>query len=927
MEVVGLKAESHPGGNRVDLTWTNPVDANFRGVKILRREASYPELRRDLGSVNEIHDEPSVLTPAGAPGSFSDNGLKSETVYYYAVVAYDNTLPTAKTFPSFTSAMATGNYQSAGIMYRNLPAIYQRFDVLKPPAAVLDPEDKDKGQLLRLLEVTGPQFDLLRSFARAGRNFSDVKSIDGDLLPLLADWIGWDMGVNFSLARQRNEIGYAPHFYRTTGVAANLQAMINRITPWKAELKEFVHNVFLSNEPEQLAIWEIERVGSPQSTPRQVTLDLAYEGKPATVSAADRRQWIFYQTRQSFPTPEGNEDRWQIFYKIHDGDQWLPSRQVTRGNQINKYPAAVQRPDGSFWLFWTSYESIGTGVPRPQIKLAILSAGSDVRRPKITAALPGPFNFVDGDLFRLTVTINGVSTTRAIILHQEHFQNIAAATASELKTLFNRELINANARLTDQGNLVIEGSATGAASTLTVPASPVATKIGLAAGTRAGANATSAQLSASRVGPYALSEGVTLSIQIDADEPTQFEIRTGTDFPNLAAVSAAQLAAFINRSRPGVAQNAGGRLVLNSPLPGESSSVRVWVNDSTAAGALGFGAPLPPAAPNAIDDCEPTAFQDGGNNVWVFWSSRRAGPWNIWYNRFDGTSWGTAKRLTDGTEADREPATVFDPAGRIWVFWSRKKTNGFWNVFHRTTTVLNFATIVDADWSVARQLTPVPTDFDNKEPAACVTAANAVDLYYASNVSNGWHIRSAGITVAAQAADQPITLGQFSNRCPAVLRTNGITRLWFRSNESVNYVSGIYPSARTVDARYAGSTTADTDNALKIGAREKFADVQRYTYDTGLAEDDWYARNVLGIFLSANTNDQRLIERISLILGAGLIRFLPIQVRVVLVVRSLAGFLFLRTWKAGLVTGVMPDLKVAPNLSFRLFQAGATEGG
>ena len=72
MEVLGLKAEPHPDGNRVDLVWTNPTEANFRGVKILRREVTYPELPGDLGSIFQIHDEPIALTPAGANADFSD---------------------------------------------------------------------------------------------------------------------------------------------------------------------------------------------------------------------------------------------------------------------------------------------------------------------------------------------------------------------------------------------------------------------------------------------------------------------------------------------------------------------------------------------------------------------------------------------------------------------------------------------------------------------------------------------------------------------------------------------------------------------------------------------------------------------------------------------------------------------------------------
>lgn len=929
MEVLNLKAEFSLDGNRIDLVWTNPTEAAFRGVKVLRREATYPDLSIDLGTTVQIHDEPAANTPPGAEGRFSDLGLKSETVYYYAVAAYDNSLP-VRHFPVFTSAMATGDYQNAAIMYKRLPALYQRFDVLKPPnVPELNPDDKDKGQLERFLEIVGPQLDLVRSFARATRTFSDVQKIDGELLPLSASTIGWETGSTLSLAKQRNEVRYAPHFYRTTGIAANLQTTLNRITPWKAEIKEFVHNVFRSNEPEQLTIWEIDRVESPASSPRIVTLDMAYEGRPTTLQAADGRQWSFYHARQSVPTADGIEDRWQIYYKIRSDAGWLPSRQLTDGAAINKYPAAVQRPNGSFWLFWTSYED-RLGRVFPQIKLAIFSAGRDAQRARISATLPGPFAFTDGDVFRLTTITNGVTLTRTLKLRQNHFNNMAVATSSELAELINREIPNANARVTEQGNLVIEAETAGAAASLTtVPPSAVAVKIGLAAGVFTGANATSAQLN-SRVGPFGLADELTLSIRVDAQEPTRVVFRAA-DFSNLALATAAEVATVINRKLAGVAQAVGGALRLTSPSSGESSLVAIMANDSTAAGPLGFGVPLPAALPQPADDCEPTVFQDSVNNVWVFWSSRRSGPWNIWYNRFDGTNWGVAKRLTSATDADREPSAIFDPAGRICVSWSRKKAN-LWNIVYRFTTVLNFAglnfaALNNANWDPEREL-PVAAGFENKEPAGVVTAANTVGLFYASNVTNGWHIRSAVVTPAAPpASDQAITSGQFSHRTPSVLRVGGVTRLLFRSNESLRYASKLYPIARTLDARYGGSTTVDSYNALKIGTREKFFDVQRYTFDTDTGAKNWYARNVLGLFISATTNDQKLIERASLIVASEVNRFLPIQVRVVLIVSSLSGFVFLRTWKTGMPISTLPNLNAAPpDLSFRLFLSGATEG-
>lgn|GEM_PF-3238077 len=933
MEVLDLKVEAHPKGHRVDLSWTNPADANFRGVKVLRRETTYPELPGDLNTVFEIRDEPISMAPAGASVRFSDLGLKSETVYYYAIAAYDNTLPVATYFPVFVSCMATGAYQSAGTMYQKLPALYQRFDLSKPPKAPeLDPADQDKGQLLRLMELVGPQLDLLRSFARAGADFSDVQRVDSDLLSLLATWIGWESSARLSLAKRRNEIAYAPHFYRTVGIAANLGAMLNRVTPWSARIKEFVHNVFLSNEPEQLTLWEIDQLGVPGHEPQLVTLDFAYEGKPVAVRAADGAQWLFYQAQRSVPTTQGPEDRWQIYCKVNDQGRWLASRRLTVG-RADKYPAVVQRPDGSFLLFWTAHESAG-GKVMPQILSEVFSAGHDARRPQRLGTLAGPFVFTDGEVFNITVTADGKSISRIVTLHLEHFHTVnlvtstATATADEIAALLNREIPGVEVSVNQDNHVLIEAVAGGSTSSLNLTASSVATKLGLATGITNGTDATTARLLSGGVEKFALAAGDTLSVRIDADSTIKITF-AASDFSDiLTGATAEEVAAAINRVRPRVASAAAGRLRLSSPSSGAGSFVTVLLDSSTAAGKLGFGVALPPAAPQPAPDTEPTAFTDAGNNVWLFWSSRRAGPWNIWYSRFDGTTWGAPKQVTGGLEADREPCAVFDSAGRIWVSWSRRKTVGLprslWNVFYRTTTDLDFN--LAQNW-VERELAPVPADFENREPAAIVTAANTIQLFFASSGTDGWHIRSTQITPASQGAVQPITSGQFSHRAPAALRVGPVTRLWFRNNESREYISSVYPAARTLDSRYGGSTTVVATNAKKISAWEQLDDIQRYSYDTAKSTQDWYARDTIGIFLTADTSDPKVIEKTSLTIENVVMRFLPIQTRVVLIITNTAGFRFLRTWKSGVETGVLPNLKVSPlDLSFRLFQGDVTEG-
>ena len=304
MQVRDFKAESNSRGGRIDLSWINPTLSEFpgfMGVRILRRKLTQPETAIQGGQVSPVAPTQIVFDsgPAapGASGFFSDQGLKNETVYYYAAVAYSATQVSPLVF---ASALATTPYQTADDLYRELPGFYRQFDTVTPPDAPgLDPAAIEKGQLRRSAEMFGEQFDLLRSYARAMRDFQQIDRIDGALLPLLAEWIGWQNDFTLSYAKQRNEISYTSHFHRTTGIAANLRATINRLTTWDAQVKEFVHNIFLTNAPEQLIIKERERIGANWQAERLITTDIAYEGRPAATRSSDGRLWLFYHARQS----------------------------------------------------------------------------------------------------------------------------------------------------------------------------------------------------------------------------------------------------------------------------------------------------------------------------------------------------------------------------------------------------------------------------------------------------------------------------------------------------------------------------------------------------------------------------------------------------------------------------------------------------
>ena len=87
------------------------------------------------------------------------------------------------------------------------------------------------------------------------RDLHDLEKVDSRLLPLLAQWIGWQIDHRVETDVQRNDIRNAPHLYKSIGLIPTVEATVKRLVGWESRTKEFVHNVFRSNQPERLNLW------------------------------------------------------------------------------------------------------------------------------------------------------------------------------------------------------------------------------------------------------------------------------------------------------------------------------------------------------------------------------------------------------------------------------------------------------------------------------------------------------------------------------------------------------------------------------------------------------------------------------------------------------------------------------------------------
>lgn len=360
MRLLKVTAVAHSAGNRIDLTWVHPDPTQFPGVRVVRREGTHPTSPQP-GSPREgiVVADTTPTTPAqgkvevGEDGLYrvTDINLKGETVYYYALFPYAGTPPVYHSDQhNRVAAMATAPYAMAGQMTDLLPTIYHRYDTVLPKPDAVAPADRPKGQLHRFLELPGSQLDQLYSFARAMLDLHDLDKVDGGLLPLLAQWIGWQTDYRLDIAAQRHEIRNAPHLYKTIGLIPTVEATVKRTLGLESRTKEFVHNVFRSNQPERLNLWMRQRnqagVWSVPTTP--LSLDFAYEGRPTAARDGEGTLWLFYHTLK--------KGQWHIWYKTHRDDQsWAPSQPFTTGRLVDKYPTAVVQST-VLWVFWSSYD-------------------------------------------------------------------------------------------------------------------------------------------------------------------------------------------------------------------------------------------------------------------------------------------------------------------------------------------------------------------------------------------------------------------------------------------------------------------------------------------------------------------------------------------------------------------------------------------
>jgi hypothetical protein len=76
-----------------------------------------------------------------------------------------------------------------------------------------------------------------------------------------------------------------------------------------------------------------------------------------------------------------------------------------------------------------------------------------------------------------------------------------------------------------------------------------------------------------------------------------------------------------------------------------------------------------PVTPPGQDAFRTALAVDGSGKVWVFWTAKEKGTWNLYARCLEGQQWAKTIQLTSAQGPDIFPAATTDSAGRVWVAW------------------------------------------------------------------------------------------------------------------------------------------------------------------------------------------------------------------------------------------------------------------
>lgn len=421
---------------------------------------------------------------------------------------------------------------------------------------------RGNGQLRKFLATLGTGLNQMRGLAEGLRGRHDLLEARADLLPHMARWIGWQPDLTLPEHAQRRDIRFAPEIYETVGTVPNVRALINHVAARECRVKEFVNNVFLTNAVEQTHLWEIwQRIydGVDWQAPLEVTHTEGFDGRPAVALDGGGIPWLFWHADRS--------DRREIWLQRLDGVDPSPIR------------AMDAAPDDATDLSYTD---------------------------------ENPAVVWDGSQLRLAWNSN-----------REGAWDI---WTREYTGLPGGEPLNLTEHPADDRH-------------------PTTVHVG---------GETWVFWQSNRRGPTDI----------------WARVHDGTDWGLPSRVTTA---AFRHESPAAVVDSSDRIWLFWVADLGECRSLFYQIHDG---GVWNTPEPVPTAFPAVCpapqrDEAPTAVFWNG--QVWLFWHTNRDDHWQIWSMSHDGVDWGTPFPVTTHAAEDKEPTAYEDAGGQLQVFWRSQR--------------------------------------------------------------------------------------------------------------------------------------------------------------------------------------------------------------------------------------------------------------
>jgi hypothetical protein len=269
------------------------------------------------------------------------------------------------------------------------------------------------------------------------------------------------------------------------------------------------------------------------------------------------------------------------------------------------------------------------------------------------------------------------------------------------------------------------------------------------------------------------------------------------------------------------------------------------------------------------------------------------------------TGWSAPRALASGGGGNREPILAVDETNRIWLIWSQRVGSGnpdeSWGLHYR---------IFDPptrSWGADTTLTaPAVGGRSSDRMPGALRITGGMRVFFSSDRQGGFGLWSVDVTLTGAVAPLISLFDAASSElAPAPITIGSAVWLLYRSDRNVPLAQvgssplgdGLLRSVRVPDngtvRRYAGSVTMTLDDLARMRTRRLFGDMLSYTPnrpdgEAPLADDELYTRGTIGLYVSRANKGSPLTRQEVARLRELLARFIPVNLRALVLVLAAA---------------------------------------